>query len=659
MRSGRLTPLLGVATVALVVIAAPSLASTPPSHSVTVPTQPGETVTVSWEGTLPPGANLESECTVDPTGLTEDHHAIELAVPEGTYDNVTVTAVFTIDPAPEADAIATVFDPEGTPHSTDQGFVDTAESVVLNDPIAGSYDVVACPFANAVPSPYTGTLELTAAERSAEEGPVATCDAPSEPPTFSEPAYVDTERAGGEPMIHTHPDGTLLYGSHAGTTHFYSPEIADEDSAAFVQHYRGQAYIYWSDDNGGSWNFVDRTLPPSGVPNSGFSDPDFAIDAAGNVYFSEINLVNVALSRSTDSGRSFELRNFFAQTMTDRQWKEAGPEDVVFIVGNAFAGGTFPTDPAGHLGHTIYRSTDGGATFSRGISDPGGLGDLRYDHTTDTLYEAHLSEGALRMAAFRDPLNEDLETALAPEVNTIAEGVDMLSHWPAFHLDPSGNLYLVWDEGGDGNRPAGVWYAYSDDAGRTWSDPIRVDPDDRTDIWPWIAVGDEGRVGIAWFGTNEALPDHNAERADEDNPWHVYVAQTLNGLGCTDSAVPGFTVVQATPEPFHVGTICQGGTICQAQLVDRRLGDYFSIEVDGTGALVAAYSDTRQGGSVALPAFFRQTGGASFFADGDGPGKGKGGPPFDPPGPPEEPPGKAKGKQSGHGCNPNRETCVR
>jgi hypothetical protein len=57
-----------------------------------------------------------------------------------------------------------------------------------------------------------------------------------------------------------------------------------------------------------------------------------------------------------------------------------------------------------------------------------------------------------------------------------------------------------------------------------------------------------------------------------------------------------------------------GGTICQAQLVDRRLGDYFTIDVDTTGALVTAYSDTRQGGSVALPAFFRQTGGTSYLS---------------------------------------------
>ena len=37
-----------------------------------------------------------------------------------------------------------------------------------------------------------------------------------------------------------------------------------------------------------------------------------------------------------------------------------------------------------------------------------------------------------------------------------------------------------------------------------------------------------------------------------------------------------------------------GGKTCQAELVDRRLGDYFTVDIDTTSALVAAYSVTRQ-----------------------------------------------------------------
>ncbi|MFT4745314.1 MAG: YHS domain-containing protein, partial [Nitriliruptoraceae bacterium] len=124
--------------------------------------------------------------------------------------------------------------------------------------------------------------------------------------------YIDTTRAGGEPIITRHPDGQLLWGSHAGTTHFYSPSAASPTSTAFAENYEGQTYYYVSDDDNEAWDFVPRT-PVSGLgvvvgaPATGFSDPEFAIDKNGTVYVSEINLANIAVSKSIDGGRSYEL----------------------------------------------------------------------------------------------------------------------------------------------------------------------------------------------------------------------------------------------------------------------------------------------------------------------------------------------------------------
>jgi hypothetical protein len=488
--------------------------------------------------------------------------------------------------------------------------VNTNESATFANPAAGSYLVIACAFAAAVPQPYTGTLTLTA-KALAGAAPKA-CSTPGQKLTFGAPTYVDRTRAGGEPSVVVHPDGTLLYGAHAGTTHFYSLEADDPDSEAFFENYRGQVHAYYSRDLGKTWHFVDRTLPPDNAPASGFSDPDFAIDYAGNVYLSEINLANVAMSKSTDSGRSYQLQNFFSQDITDRQWSAAGPANVLFQVGNASEGGSVPSEPVGNNGHTIYRSVDGGKTFSEGFEDPGGLGDIIWDRSRSTLYEAHYDGGELQIAAFTNALDANPAVALAPALHTVATGVSMLSHWPAIDSDSAGNVYITWDESGTGARPAGIYYSYSTDGGASWARPIRVDPDNHTDIWPWIAVGSPGRVAVAWFGNDHKLTNHDAETATDSDPWNVYVAQTLNGLGCASSPTSAFKVAKATPEPFHVGTICMGGTICQAELVDRRLGDYFTIDIDNTGSLVAAYSDTRQGGAVALPAFVRQTGGTSF-----------------------------------------------
>ena len=577
------------------------------AEQVTTPTTVGQTVTYSWEGTAPPGANQSGECS----DVGGDAHEVELLVPAGTYKKVLVLTAFTISYDGPNDLMVTVVQPDGSTKTEDNGFVNSDETVVLSNPDPGPYRIITCMFAGPSPQAYTGTLKLEA--KAIPPRAPAPCARPGRAMKFTTPSYVDTSRAGGEPSVFALPNGRLLYGAHAGTTHFYSLEADDPNSSAFVENYRGQTYYWYSDDRGKTWNFVDRTLPPDGVANSGFSDPDFAIDSAGNIYISEINLLNVAVSKSTDQGESYELQNFFGMTMTDRQWKAAGPENVLFMVGNAFAGGTFPSDPAGHLGHMIYRSTDGGKTFSPGVQDGDGLGDIVFDQRNKTLYEAYYDDGLLQIAAFRNALADDPEVALTPELFPIAEGVAMLSHWPAIDVDSRGNVYIVWDESGDGARKAGVWYSYSRDRGVTWAPATRVDRTSATDIWPWIAVGDPGRVAISWFGNDNKLPAHDAEQASEDDPWNVYVAQTLKGLGCGKSkTTPGFRVKKATPEPFHVGTVCMGGTICQAQAIDRRLGDYFTIDIDNKGRVAAAYSDTRQGGAVALPAFFRQSGGPSF-----------------------------------------------
>ncbi|HEX2030351.1 MAG TPA: hypothetical protein VHL78_02970 [Actinomycetota bacterium] len=465
---------------------------------------------------------------------------------------------------------------------------------------------------------------LAAALTTIPVGAASSCRPLGRAPRFAPQRYIDTERAGGEPTVETHPDGTLIYTAHAGTTHVFLPAAADEDSAAFFQHYTGQTYIWNSYDDGKTWEFVPRTVPPSGVPMSGFSDPEIAIDTAGNVYESEINLVNVAISKAADMDRprphnEYTLQNFFAQTMTDRQWTEADQENVVYIVGNAFAGGTFPTDPVGNIGHHLYKSKDGGRTFSPGVSDPGGLGDLQVDKRDGTLYEANLSSDPgpgdkLSMAAFRNIRNDDFTR----ELNTIATGVDMndTAHWPSFDVDEKGNLYMIWSEDGGGARGGGIWYSYSTDRGRTWAAPILVDPDDDgTDIWPWLAVGSPRRVAIAWLEADRQLPDNNSEEAG-DAAWRVETAVTLNGLGCRQSAEPGFRKAVATPDPVHRGTICNQGTVCQAQLIDRRMGDFFTIEIDETGMMWAGYSDTRQGGMVALPGFVQQNSGPRLIVQG-------------------------------------------
>lgn len=436
------------------------------------------------------------------------------------------------------------------------------------------------------------------------------------PLTWEQPKYVDENRAGGEPLVQTHPSGRLMYSSHAGTTHFYSPEAAATGSTAFVENYEGQTYIWTSDDNGATWDFRDRdgltTGVGSGAPASGFSDPEFAIDSEGGVYFSEINLANIAVSSSTDRASTWKLKNFFGAVLTDRQWMEADRPGELYFVANAFGGGTgTPLSPG--TGHFISKSTDGGATFTTNKPNPGGLGDIRVDKRNGTVYEAHFAGGNLSVAAFRNARSGDLTKT---DDNVVAEGVRLISSFAAIDLDPSGNVYITWDDLGSDEREAGIYYAYSKDAGRTWSQAHQVDDGSGTAIWPWIGVGDDGRVGIAWLQADTRLPSNDAQTPGEHG-WRVVGAVTTSGLGCSASADPVFSRSVATPDPVHRGTICQSGTVCQATATDRRLGDYISLDVDGTGRMYVGYSDTRVEGAVSLPGFVRQAGGPSLLTPKD------------------------------------------
>ncbi len=478
----------------------------------------------------------------------------------------------------------------------------------------------------------TGLLALAGAAALAVPAAHATGSDPDvcraqAPLSFSEPTYVDKARAGGEPLVATLPDGRLLYSAHAGTTHFFTPAAPAAGTTAFAQNYTNQTYIWTSADQGKTWTFRPRYLPPNNAPLTGFSDPEVAIDAAGNVFFSEINLANVAMSKSTldatqKGGEGYTLQNFFGAVLTDRQWQEADRKDEVYFVANAFGGGT-GVPPSPGTGHYISKSVDGGKTFTTNVPDTkngSGFGDIRVDKVNGTVYEMH-GGSTLYMNAFRKARLGKLSPA-DTDSNKIASGVSMLGHWPAFDIDPSGNLYAVWDESGKGARGAGIWYSTSTNssespAGTEWSEPVKVSEGTETAIWPWIAVGDEGRVGISWLEASVALPNNNAETAGTHG-WYLNAAATDQGLGCDDATTgertaPSFSRTVATKAPVHTGTICQGGTTCQAMAIDRRLGDYFSMDVDATGRMYLGYSDTRTPAAVALPGFVRQDGGPALL----------------------------------------------
>ena len=128
---------LSLVVVALALVGAATVTNTSNAQEpVTVPTTVGQTVTVTWQGTVSPGANASSECG-QLTDLGADTHAIDIAVPAGAYDLAFVDTAITISYDGANDLIATVVFPDGTATSSDSGGFDTDETVAFADPAAG------------------------------------------------------------------------------------------------------------------------------------------------------------------------------------------------------------------------------------------------------------------------------------------------------------------------------------------------------------------------------------------------------------------------------------------------------------------------------------------------------------------------------------------
>lgn len=403
----------------------------------------------------------------------------------------------------------------------------------------------------------------------------APADEPLEAATWSAPAILDPTRSGGEPILLLTPQGTLLYAAHPGYTHVKpppGPEVLAPTS--------GQSYLWRSEDDGATWVLV--TGAAENAPRNaatGFSDPDLASNADGSLLvWTDLQvLAGISTAASRDDG----------VTWPDAQPAAASPGDRgVDRPWLAFANGTFYLLYNGDGdGHWRLRASEDGVEW-RDHATPGDgsfPGALIADPGSGALYVGNgdkvwWSEDGARFQASPLPTERALTGIVAQR--------------PA--VDDGGNVYFAWSE------LDSVWYASSRDHARTWSAPVRL-WSNGTHVWPWPVAGAEGKLAVAWLGTAEVGEDPAAMEA----VWTVHVA-------FVDDAASGEPRVRAGEIPNAVaqrGGICLGGTFCEVEGKDRRLGDFITATVGRTGDLHVAYGTTETGHSVSSPAYVRQMGG--------------------------------------------------
>jgi len=342
-----------------------------------------------------------------------------------------------------------------------------------------------------------------------------------------------------------------------------------------------EAGVAWSNDGGRTW-----TNP--GSLNDGIfrSDPVLACDADGHFFYNSLSIFSNNLLQA----------EFFDSSDGGQTW--AGPEDafggdkvwVTIDKTNSIGRGNIYqswSTAANRWGDRVFsRSTDGGRTFSDpqvllpppiwGTLAVGRQGELYLAGNAGFAFNVFILWRSLdaKDPEIDEPLFEFFFANLGGRqgtgngsFETPNPGGLLGQVWLAVDTSDGPNqdaLYMLSSVDPPGDDPQDVHFIRSDDDGETWSQPIRVNTDDR-DAWQWfgtMSVAPNGRIDVVWIDSlTGAVP----------NLGEIYYSSSSDGgLTWSDAVV-------VTPSfDSHVGFPGQ-----------NKMGDYFHMQSDLVGADLA------------------------------------------------------------------------
>ena len=598
LRSPRLLALIPVAVVSSVVLV--SAASTPTGSTLTTPTTGGATASVTWKGTIPVGSNPQSVCS---TVGTDDQHAITLVVPPaaaGLTRTLKVAIAWTpVVTGTANDEVLSLIGPNGKDVGNSDGSSST-ETVVLNNPPAGTYTAQACGYVNSASQPYTGLASVTTAA-AAVGAAAASLPVVDHGLAFGASTPTDVQRDIGEPAVTTDRAGNIYTCGPSGFSN-----VAD--------------YANVSTDGGDQFHLIGQ--PPRGQISGGEGGGDCALataskkNAAGNyalAYAGLGPLTNFATATSADVGRTIAVSPVSESVPgVDRQWIAFLDDKTAFFTYNQQA-----------LNKVVQKSTDAGLTYStpgvQAADESGRIGQIRAftppgksTATQGVVYFPYSHGTLVKLAVSRDSGKTFTTCVLADA------GVSPDAGFVGADNDDAGNIYGTWAEKSGSHAvylvalPVAKFGTCTGGKHADSNKPVQVNRAGvATGIMPWIAAsGQPGRVAVAFYGTR-SIGDANLGTFKAS--WNVFVSQSIDAL----SATPHVDQVQATTHPFHYDSICLDGLNCTINGADRTLVDYFTMEYNrGSGRLNIVYSNAGKkpgdaAGYVSQPTVLVQAGGPS------------------------------------------------
>jgi hypothetical protein len=412
---------------------------------------------------------------------------------------------------------------------------------------------------------------------------------------------------------------------------------------------------------------------------AGGGDTELAVDSGGHLYFNDLTVLNFSGSRSDDNGRTFNCSNTAViDAGVDRQWYAVdgdpttsidllgmnnGAGHNLYLVNDEIGTGAVTCPVSGAVNNVVvmYRSPipAGGATAgllflpAKKVSAPlscdeGIMGNDEVSPVATTkdetpgsapvkhVYVIHDDATFSRILIGRcfpvpvvsDPSGLSCKDLPVATLGTIPPGgtcptAKTGANFPTMAIDTAGNLYAVWEQAPQDPTSCKIIgdtvlkYSFSIDEGDHWSTPITIPtPGLHNNVFAWPAAGDDGRVDIAFYGTDAAVPTAGSIACPNGGPdsvnglWSLYMIQTLNGRADLPFTAPP---VLAGEHYIHKGNI---QTVIGGQCGDRTLGDFLQLRVGSHGEAQISYADSNNADEPFAPhgMYVKQNGGTGLFS---------------------------------------------
>jgi hypothetical protein len=522
----------------------------------------------------------------------------------------------------------------------------TGELTRLENPANGVYTIYASMSGGVPGTAYTGTVTLQAtppAIQTIAGSYTADPDGKFGPQMFefvSDQQLIATLSTGSagqdvEPGIVIDPFGNIYVSSIEGVP-------AGSDLWRSADYGNTFTYLGQPDKSAGGG---DEDLAV-GIP---FAADQLLGDSTGRLFYSSLNLADISLETSTDEGSSFVPGDSPAKVV-DRMWLASAGTSRDYLITLQEGAAVTGTDSL-----IVTESDDGGLTYPNGaiinqallastpetgfhsniVAYPGPLGGPSPNSSVYTTFTS--PDGVdLYVASCAAPCNLPLLPSGVPpsKLNfsstlafTAPPGASVGNVFTPIAVDNDGNLYVAFSMqqfDSSGNQTGqNVYLIWSTNGGQTWSKALQVNnPADSatpTAMLPWLTAGDQGNVGVFWYGTG-VVGNPNNQTIFANAKWKIFYAyvNTTTSKPSVQYVVASGTTT-GTPDQMagvvHYGSICTQGLNCNISVPpgNRELAEYSELTHDPLGMVHMSFSEDDLTTGTAFTWYNKQTAGPGLI----------------------------------------------